>query len=158
MRDEEYKSFLKKITPIIKDCTVTKQIAESDPEKYGLHKMRHPYIEGFAIGYDKEKTKEHTNTLREIFTEIPRGKLLSQPVVFSQDLISDKVLSETDEAKKLNLIKQQLIVAETFLAISRLVGIVYPLGATEKNPNVFYALMKERIPTNYKDHTIKDRE
>ena len=82
--------------------------------------------------------------------------MLSQPVVFFQDLLSESALAESDFHKRSRLIRQQFNTAEIFLAMSEEVDIVTPPIATKKNPDVFYTLMRERIPTNYKGSPTMD--
>lgn len=156
MRDDVYKSYFRKLKPIIDDCVVSAKEAKSNLEKYEIYKMYQRCNAGIQVGYDREKVKRHEEELREIFKEIPRGKLLSVPVVFIQDLVSDKALGEIDPQKKALLVRQQANSAEIFLAMSAEVGIVSVPVPTDKNPDVFSVRMRENIPTSYKGSRSMD--
>lgn len=78
MREDVFKSYVRKIKPIIDDCVVSLKVAESDPKKYEVYKMYQPCNRGVQVAYDIEKVKQHEADLREIFMEFPRGKVLSQ--------------------------------------------------------------------------------
>lgn len=156
MRDDAFRAYFKKLKPIIDDCVVSAKVAQSDPEKYELYKMCQRCNAGVQVGYDREKVKKHAETLREIFTEIPRGKLLSVQVVFIQDLVSESALKEVDPKKKAILIRQQANSAEIFLAMSEEVGIVSVPCPTDKNPDVYAVRMREHIPTTYEGSRSMD--
>lgn len=68
IRDDVFKSYYKKLKSIINDYVVTKEVTESDPDRYKLYKMYQPQNKVVQLGYDKEKIKKLVATPLWTFT------------------------------------------------------------------------------------------
>ncbi len=149
MRDEVYKSFLKQMNEIIKDCCVDNAVAEKNHQRYTTYEMKTPANKGTKISYDNEKVKSHVATLRKMCSEVPQTPIAHQYVIEVVKLQSDALLKETDRSVQIRKAKQQSNLAELFLSMCETSEIILGINQKPDKPTVIYGLMGERIRSRY---------
>lgn len=150
MRDDVYKSFLKQMNGIIKDCCVDNEIAKKDPKRYTTYQMKMPANKGVKLSYDNEKLKQHIDTLRKICSEVPQQEIPACIIQVSK-LQSDSLLKETDKSLQVKKAKQQANLSELFLSMCETTGIMVGVFQEPDRPTAIYGIMKERIRCRYKE-------